>query len=393
MDRPLASLKILDFTTLLPGPFGTMLLADMGAEVLRIEAPHLSDLVRVSPPFDGKVSAMHALLNRSKRSLALDLKKPGAVEIIYKLVKTYDIVVEQFRPGVMDRLGIGYEALREINPGLIYCSITGYGQTGPYKDRAGHDNNYLSLAGVMSHTGRKDSGPAAMGIQLADVGGGSFGAVTGILAAVIQRQLTGQGQTVDVSMFDMSVAWNSLALGSYFVSGENPDFERGNLNGGGYYDYYRTGDGRYMSVGSLEPKFWQGFCQAIGRPELVAQGANRHHEAQLALKAEIGKEFAKKTQAEWVEIFAKYDVCVEPVLTAAETTLHPQTVARNLIVEVPKPDGATQKQVASPLKFSGSEATYSHIGVELGQHTREVLTETGYSASQIDQMQEQGLFG
>ena len=190
MLGPLATLKVLDFSTLLPGPFASLLLADMGAEVLRIESPTRLDLLRVLPPHDQGVSASHAYLNRNKRSLALDLKQPEALEVIRSLLQDYDIVLEQFRPGVMERLGLGYEALKAINPKLIYVSITGYGQTGPYKDRAGHDINYLALSGVASYTGRADSGPLPLGMQVADVAGGSLHGVIGLLAAVIARQQT-----------------------------------------------------------------------------------------------------------------------------------------------------------------------------------------------------------
>ncbi|NUM81173.1 CoA transferase [bacterium] len=240
MPGPLSSLKVLDFSTLIPGPFASMMLADLGAEVLRIEAPHRPDLIRTMPPFAGEVSAWQALLNRSKRSVALDLKKPEAGEIIKRLVQTYDIVLEQFRPGVMDRLGLGYDTLSQINPGLIYCAITGYGQTGPYKDRAGHDLNFLALAGVMSHTGRKTEGPFPLGVQVADIGAGAFGAVSGILAAVIHRLQTGEGQFVDISMFDGMVAWNSLATSHYLVARQNPEWENMLLNGGSFYDFYRS---------------------------------------------------------------------------------------------------------------------------------------------------------
>ena len=193
MTGPLASLKILDFSTLLPGPFGSMMLADLGADVLRVEAPNRPDMVRFVPPYDGDSSAWHRVLNRNKRAIALDLKKPEALPIIHQLITDggYDIVLEQFRPGVMERLGIGYEALRQINPELIYCAVTGYGQTGPYRDRAGHDNNYLALSGIMSHTGRKDGGPSPLGVQVADVGGGAMGAVIGILSAVVHRTQNG----------------------------------------------------------------------------------------------------------------------------------------------------------------------------------------------------------
>lgn len=376
MARPLSSLKILDFTTLLPGPFATMMLADMGADVLRIEAPHLPDTVRSMQPRDSQgLSAWHGLINRNKRSAAFDLKKPESIEIIKKLILTYDIVVEQFRPGVMARLGLDYEALKTINPRLIYCSITGYGQTGPLRDRAGHDINYLALAGVLSHTGRRDSGPAGLGVQIADIGGGSFGAITGILAAVIQRQVEGIGQQVDISMFDLAVGWNSLAMSEYFVGARVRGFEDMSLNGGSYYDVYQTADGRYLSVGSLEPKFWQQVCVAIARPDLYELGRNWQPEAQQQVRAVLHAAFAQRSLTEWVAIFAGLDACVEPVLTADEVVNHPHTQARDLVIDVPMLNGDTQRQIALPIKFSASEANYMWSGPPVGHHTHEVLHE------------------
>ncbi len=391
---PLSSLKILDFSTLLPGPFASMMLADLGADVLRVEAPHRPDIIRLMPSFGEDTSAWHALLNRSKRSLALDLKKPGAVEVVKDLVQSYDIVLEQFRPGVMDRLGVGYEALRQVNPGLIYCAVTGYGQSGPYKDRAGHDLNYLALAGILNHTGRKDSGPLPLGVQVADVGAGSFGAITGILAAVIHRTQTGTGQFVDISMFDGSVAWNALVASHYLVGQQDQDWESMGLNGGSFYDVYRTADDRYISVGSLEPKFWTGFCQTIGRPDLIEAGFQTHDlDQQQAVKLEIQHTISSRPLDEWVSIFAEVDVCVEPVLTNAEMIEHPQTQARQMIVEVPKLDGTTQRQVGSPFKLSKSRPTYKHIGPKLGEHTNEILSELGYDQKKIEQLRTAEVFG
>lgn len=386
MSAPLASLKVLDFSTLLPGPFASLLLADLGAEVLRIESPTRLDLLRVLPPHDGGVSASHAYLNRNKRSLALDLKQPAALAIIRELLSEYDIVLEQFRPGVMERLGLGYEALKAINPKLIYVSISGYGQTGPYKDRAGHDINYLALAGLASYTGRADSGPLPLGMQVADIAGGSLHGVIGLLAAVIARQQTGQGTHVDVSMTDCAFSLNAMAGAGYLACEDEPGREDQMLNGGSFYDYYRTRDGRWMSVGSLEPAFMQALCAALGRPELAAQGLSAKPEQQLALKEALRVEFEKHDFAQLCELFAGVDACVEPVLSLSEAVHHPQLQARELVTQVPRAEGTAQAQMACPLKFSEALPAPRHVGAALGQHTDEVLRELGFSPLKIENL-------
>lgn len=393
MSGPLASLKVLDFSTLLPGPFASLMLADMGAEVLRIESPTRVDLLRVLPPHDHGTSASHAYLNRNKRSLALDLKQAEALEIVRELVKDYDIVLEQFRPGVMERLGLGYAALKAINPRLIYVSITGYGQTGPYKDRAGHDINYLALAGIASHTGRQDSGPLPLGVQLADVAGGSLHAVVGLLAAVIARQHSGVGQHLDVSMTDCSFSLNAMAGAGYLACGVEPEWETQVLNGGSFYDYYRTRDGRWMSVGSLEPAFMQQLCAALGRPELAAHGLSPRPEQQKALKLALQVEFEKRSFEQLCELFAGVDACVEPVLSLSEAVEHPQLKARTLISQVPRGDGSSQAQIACPLKFSEGLPEPRHIGAAVGAHTDEVLEELGLGAQRIAELRRAKVIG
>ena len=393
MSGPLASLKVLDFSTLLPGPFASLMLADMGAEVLRIESPTRMDLLRVLPPHDQGTSANHAYLNRNKRSLALDLKQAEALEIVRELVKGYDIVLEQFRPGVMERLGLGYEALKAINPRLIYVSITGYGQTGPYKDRAGHDINYLALAGVASYTGRRDTGPLPLGVQLADVGGGSLHAVVGLLAAVIARQQSGVGQYLDVSMTDCSFSLNAMAGAGYLACGVEPEWESHVLNGGSFYDYYRSRDGRWMSVGSLEPAFMQRLCAALGRPELAVQGLSPQPEQQKALKQALQVEFEKRSFEQLCELFAGVDACVEPVLSLSEAVEHPQLKARQLLTQVPRADGSTQAQIACPLKFSEGLPAPRHIGAAVGAHSDEVLAELGFSAQRIADLRRSKVVG
>ncbi|PHQ17063.1 CaiB/BaiF CoA transferase family protein [Marinobacter profundi] len=351
MPGPLSHLKVLDFSTLLPGPYATMLLADMGAEVLRIEAPDRVDLTKVMPPLDGKFSTAFSYLTRGKDTLQLNLKQEGAADKVKALVQDYDIVIEQFRPGVMDRLGIGYDTLKVINPRLIYCAITGYGQTGPYRDRAGHDINYLSIAGVSSHCGREDSGPPPMGIQIADVAGGSHHAVMGILAAVIQRQHTGEGQFVDISMTDAAFALNGMAGAACLAGGQEQAPESTLLNGGSFYDYYQTSDGRWLSVGSLEPQFSARLCDTLGLPDMksyaLSQNPEHQHQLKTALQAAIGQ----KTLQEWQDIFADKDACVEPVLTIAEAAEHPQLKAREMVIEVDRGDGTCQRQIGHPIKF------------------------------------------
>jgi len=390
MQGPLSSLKVLDFSTLLPGPFASLLLADMGAEVLRIESPSRMDLLRDLPPFDHGISASHAYLNRNKRSLALDLKQPAALDVVKQLVMDYDIVLEQFRPGVMERLGIGYEVLKALNPRLIYVAITGYGQTGPYRERAGHDINYLAMSGVASHTGRKESGPLPLGFQAADVAGGSLQGVIGLLAAVVARQQTGLGQYVDVSMTDCAFSLNAMAGAGYLACGVEPGRESQLLNGGSFYDYYRSRDGRWFSVGSLEPPFMQALCKALQRPELASQGLSARPEIQMSLKNELRMEFEKRSFEELQACFAAIDACVEPVLSVAEAVQHPQLKAREVVAQVPRGDGTSQPQIACPLKFSEGLAAPRHIGVRLGADSQQVLEGLGYSEQQITEMRESG---
>ncbi|MBF7731464.1 CaiB/BaiF CoA transferase family protein [Pseudomonas sp. N040] len=391
MSGPLSSLKILDFSTLLPGPFASLLLADMGAQVLRVESPTRVDLTRVLPPHDAGVSASHAYLNRNKRSIALDLKQPAAVAVVKQLVQEYDIVLEQFRPGVMDKLGVGYAALKAINPRLIYVSITGYGQTGPYKDRAGHDINYLALAGVASYTGRADSGPLPLGVQVADIAGGSLHGVVGLLAAVVQRQLSGQGQQVDISMTDCAFSLNAMTGAAYLACGVAPAMQGNALNGGSFYDYYRTRDGRWFAVGSLEPQFMQQLCAALGRPELAALGLRPDKQAEL--KNEIQMVFETRDFADWAALFAGLDACVEPLLSLPEAVEHPQIRARELVVEVPREGKAPQRQIACPIKFSGGSEAPRHIGTAVGQHNVEVLTELGYTVEAIEALRQGRVLG
>ncbi|NWB90692.1 CaiB/BaiF CoA transferase family protein [Pseudomonas agarici] len=393
MQGPLASLKVLDFSTLLPGPFASLLLADMGADVLRIESPSRPDLLRILAPHDQGISAAHAYLNRNKRCLALDLKQPEAVAIVQQLVLEHDILLEQFRPGVMDRLGLGYETLKTINPRLIYVAITGYGQTGPYRDRAGHDLNYLALSGLASYTGRQDAGPLPLAMQVADVAGGSLHGVIGLLAAVIARQQTGLGQFVDVSMTDCAFSLNALSGAGFLACGVEPERERQMLNGGSFYDYYRTREGRWFAVGSLELNFMRSLCTALGRPELIHPGLSSDPVQQRQLKQALQVEFEKHDYDALCVLFAGIDACVEPVLSLAEAVEHPQLKAREVVVQVPRGEGGSQAQIACPLKFSEGLPAPRHIGMALGAQGDEVLAELGYSEARIVALRKAGILG
>ena len=390
---PLQGLKILDFTTLLPGPYATLTLADMGAEVLRVEAPHRPDLVRQLAPFDTYSSAAHSFLNRNKRSLGLDLKCPGSVQLVKELVREYDIVVEQFRPGVMARLGIGYDQLQAENPRVIYCSITGYGQSGPYSDRAGHDANYLSLAGISSYTGTRAGGPVAAGFQIADVAGGSLHAVMGILAAVIERQRSGVGQSIDISMTDAAFALNAIIGAGCLVSGNDPGLETHPLAGGGFYGYYETRDGRYMSVGSLEPQFLARLCEALDIPAPEAGGIGFPGKVLADFKATLRERIGSMTFEECCDLFAQTDACVEPVLGVTEAAAHPQLKARGMVVDVPTPDGKSQRQAASPIRFSNHSPEYRGIGKAPGSDNEAVLRELGKTDAEIQQIRKAGVLG
>ena len=380
--------KILDFTTLLPGPYATMTLADMGAEVLKISGKDKYDLVVNWPPVvsDTQVTGVQAWLGRNKKTMFLNLKKPKAVEVVKKLVAEYDIVVEQFRPGVMDKLGVGYDALREVNPKLIYCAITGYGQDGPFAMKAGHDINYLFRSGIAWAAGRRESGPSLYNFQIADVAGGSMNAVSAILAAIIYRERTGEGQFIDVSMQDSVIPFNSMDGAAYFAGGPMPARESGLLNGGGIYDFYETADGRYMSVGSLEPKFFAALCEAMGHSEWK-DGKILRTEAAMVKQA-FREVFRTKTQKEWVEIFSTLDACVEPVMDLQEVSEDEHLLHRGMWpeVQIPLSDGVTIKQMGCPVHLSKCPPRYSHAGYPEGYHTEEILTSLGYAKEEIDTM-------
>ncbi len=392
MEYPLNGMKILDFTYLLPGPFGTMMLADLGADIIKVENSTNPDLMRMVPPFVDGISAAYAHINRGKRSLALNLKKEEAIEIIHKLAGEYDIIVEQFRPGVMERLGLGYHDLKKINDRIIYCSLTGYGQTGSYRSRAGHDINYMALSGVESFSGRKNSGPSLSGIQIADIAGGSKNLVIAVLAAYIQRLRTGKGDYVDISITDGVFSMTMFSTAGFLSDGKEPQAESEMLNGGTIYDFYRTSDGRFLSVGPIEPGFFQSFCEITGCTHLLSL-AGVNEDTMHKSKKEVADVIASHTLEYWVEKFKHVDACVEPVYTMREAVDNPPLSERDMIVTISNENGTQFRQVSSPLKFASGNYTAAVAGNTPGYNNSEILTSLGYTDEEIVNMSDNGAIG
>lgn len=393
MATALDGIRVLDLSRLLPGPYASLLLADLGAEVIKVEEPGLGDYARWNPPHYGNtgVGSTYIMLNRNKKSLALNLKSERGKEIFRRLVRHSDVVLESFRPGVMDRLGVGYAALKLLNPRLIYCAITGYGQDGPYKDHVGHDINYMGYAGALGITGERGRGPLMPGVQVADIGGGSLMAAFAILAALIHRERSGKGQFLDVSMTDGVVSWLAIHFGPYFATGRVPQRGEERLNGGWVcYGIYGCKDGKYVTIGALEPKFWANFCKVIGREDLVehqyATGAKRDE-----VEGELRALFKTKTQGQWLELLQSVDICAGPVNSLADAVENPQLRHRELFQNLEHPRHGPIRQVGFPVKFSATPARMESPPPDLGEHTDEVLSRLGYSGEEIAGFRKDGV--
>jgi alpha-methylacyl-CoA racemase len=383
----LQDVRVLDLTRLLPGPFCTLLLADLGADVIKVEDTDGGDYLRWMPPLVGEYSAIFHPLNRNKRSVALNLKSAGGRDAFLQLAAGADVVVESFRPGVMDRLGVGYDELHARNPRLVVCSISGYGQDGPYRDRAGHDLNYAALAGVLSLSSGEDGTPAMPGVQVGDLGAGALHAAVAILAALHERARTGAGQHCDIAMLDGLVSWMAPHAALYFAGEEVPHARTLTLNGRNpCYRIYPCADG-HLSVGALEPKFWQAFVEAIGLPHLAGDGL-ADGERGRRVGAQVEAVLLQRTRAEWAEQFAGRDVCCEPLLTVDEVFEDPQVRHRGLRLD-PGVAGPTA-QCGFPIRLSDSPATVRRSAPGYGEHTHEVLREAGYDDAAVAAMTSAG---
>ncbi|MAA73299.1 MAG: carnitine dehydratase [Salinisphaeraceae bacterium] len=372
----LEGLKVVDFTRLLPGPLGTLFLADFGAEVIKIEEPG-GDPGRVNR--DGSPAPRFGYLNRGKKSLALDLKTDAGRDAALRLIAQADVVVEQFRPGVMARLGLDYATLSADHPRLIYCAISGYGQNGPYAQRAGHDGNYLSLLGLIDQNRAAAGPPHVLPTQVADIGGGSLLAVIAVLAALVERNRSGHGQFIDVSMFEGLLPWLA-ASGIPVLAGEPPEAPgEGRLTGGfPSYGVYPTADGRYMLAGGLEWKFWERLVKTLGVEDIKDQ-AYALGPAGQAARARLAEAFGRRTQAEWEVIFAEVDCCVTPVRSLDEIAGDPHLRARGMLL--PRPEGGLMPD--QPLRFSRTPTEVDCLWPELNADAHQVLTGLGYSDEQI----------
>jgi len=390
----LDGVRVLDLSRLLPGGFCSLLLADFGAEVLKLEDTGMGDYVRWSPPFhegaeDSAASALFLALNRGKRSIRVNLREDAGRDVLLRLVREHDVLLESFRPGVLDRLGVGYERLREENPGLVYCAISGYGQDGPLHDRVGHDTNYLALTGLLGLSGEPEGPPAQAAGQIADLGGGALMAAFGILAALRERERSGLGQLVDISMADGALSWLAMTAASRLAGGPKPERGGTELAGGlACYRPYACRDGGHVALGALEPKFWQELCHGLDREDLLeAQFAPPGSEAH----AELERVFLGRTREEWTAFAAEHPCCLEPVLDLDEALESELVRARGMVVELDQPGAHTPvRQLGSPVKMSRTPARAPAPGPALGEHTSEVLAAAGYSEEEIAALEESG---
>jgi alpha-methylacyl-CoA racemase len=396
VNGALADVRVLDLTRLLPGGFCSLLLADLGADVVKVEDTGMGDYVRWAPPYYGTDeqqalgtrSALYLALNRGKRSIRLDLKQDAGREALLRLVRDFDVVLESFRPGVLDRLGCGYEAMREANPRIVYCPITGYGQEGPHAQRAGHDLNYLGLIGLLGLTGKSEGRPIQSAGQIADIGGGALMAAVGVLAALRERDRSGEGQLVDVSMADGALAWLAMTAAAYLCDGRVPKRGSEQLTGGFVCYYpYETADGGWVTCGALEPKFWQRFCEATGHPELVEKQFERPGSDAWRQIAEV---FRSKTRDEWRAFNDEHDAMIEPVLDLDEALASELVREREMVVEVDQPELGEIRLLGSPLKLSRTPADPTRPAPALGEHTEEVLRDAGFGEDEITSLLESG---
>lgn len=396
MPEALKGMKVLDCSQILAGPFCSMLLADMGADVVKIEKPTGGDDTRrMGPPFVAGESAAFMAMNRNKRSVVLNFKDPAGVDAMKRLVKDADVVIENYRSGVMDRLGLGYETLSEINPGLIYCSISGFGRTGPYAKRAGFDLVAQGMSGVMSFTGVPGSPPVKVGVPVADMNAGMF-STYGILTAYINRLKSGKGQYLEVSLLEAALAYTVWESSSYFVTGNVPGPLGSAHRLSAPYQALKTQDG-FINIGAPNQSNFERLCRAIGRDELIERDEYRDNASRLThreqLETDLEETMTTQTRAHWLEVLEEAGVPAGPILDMGEVWSDPQVVDRGMDATVEHPTAGTVHNIGLAAKLYGTPGKVYGPAPLLGQHTSEVLLEAGYDAAEIEALQQSGAVG
>jgi crotonobetainyl-CoA:carnitine CoA-transferase CaiB-like acyl-CoA transferase len=392
MTQPLSGIRVLDLSRLLPGGYASQVLADFGADVIKVEEPGSGDYGRNMPPYGpGGMGLAFLAVNRNKRSLTLNLKSEEGRAIFLRLVESADVLLESFRPGVMARLGLGYEQLREVRPALIYCAISGYGQDGPYSQRAGHDLNYLGYAGLLHYNRDQQGRPVMPPTQLADLAGGGLMAVIGILTALVGRSQTGQGRLVDVSMTEGAMSLLPLAISSYLTTGQAPQPGHSPLDGGlPCYNIYETRDGGYLTLAALEPKFWHAFCTRIGHLELLPFHTPVGPEERKQAIAILQSIFKTKTRDEWLGELADLDACVGPVYSLEEALSDPHAQAR-AVAHMSEIAGEALGSLRPFPRLSDTSPEERYQPPRLGEHSAAILSELGYSQDEIASFRARGI--
>ena len=391
MYQPLEGIKILDCTRLLPYQYCTMLLGDLGADVLKIEEPREGDYGRWVDSEQTKERETFVMANRNKKSMKLNLKHEKGKAILKRLAADYSVLVESFRPGVMDRLGVGYDDIKKINPSIIYCSTTGFGQTGPYRSKVGHDINYLGYSGVLGLTGEQTGKPVLPGIPIGDMAGGGLTTAMAILAAIVGRERTGKGQYIDVSQTDVLTSLNLRNFATFLAQRKGGTASPLNLQGFSLcYNTYRTSDNKFIAFGPVEPKFWRNFCITVGKEEWISDHLLGYEDGSRATEA-LKNLFAGKTRKQWEEIFDKVESCISPILTLEETLEDEHLKEREMFTRVDDPERGETIQLGFPAKFSDELDFMRSPAPFFGQHTEEVLSGLGHSQSEIEKLKEEGV--